>query len=151
MHPETEASLAQLPTTVRMFRRRIAATRRGARLARLLSVQQLAEWGVPRGSDASDTAALLVAELAANAVVHAGVPGRAFELGLILRARVLRIEVTDTRADKRPVIASAPPPDAESGRGLLLVEALADRWGTVEGGAPRKTVWVEVGGPFGGA
>ncbi|MFD9566817.1 ATP-binding protein [Streptomyces sp. NPDC059994] len=127
-----------------MFRRRIAATRRGARLARLLSVQQLAEWGVPRGSDASDTAALIVAELAANAVVHAGAPGRAFELGLTLRARVLRVEVTDTRADKRPV-AAPPPPDAESGRGLLLVEALADRWGTVEGGAARKTVWVEVG------
>ncbi|MFI1173709.1 ATP-binding protein [Streptomyces melanogenes] len=128
-----------------MFRRRIAATRRGARLARLLSIQQLAEWGVPRGSDASDTAALLVAELAANAVVHGRVPGRAFELGLRLRAGVLRIEVTDARADKRPVITATPSPDAESGRGLLLVAAMAERWGVVEGAAPRKTVWVEVG------
>ncbi|MEU4350159.1 ATP-binding protein [Streptomyces sp. NPDC023838] len=145
MHPETEASAVQLSVTVRVFRRRIAATRRGARLARLLSIQQLAEWGVPRGSVASDAAALIVAELAANAVVHARVPGRDFELVLILRAGGLRIEVTDTRADKHPVAASAPPPDAESGRGLLLVQALAERWGVAEGAAPRKTVWAELG------
>lgn len=145
MHPETEASFAELSTTVRVFRRPIAATRQGARLARLLSIQRLAEWGVPRGSDASDAAALIVAELAANAVVHGRVPGRAFELGLLLRPGVLRIEVTDTRADKRPALASTPPPDAESGRGLLLVAALADRWGVEEGASPRKTVWGEVG------
>lgn len=35
-------------------------------------------------------------------------------------------------------------PDAESGRGLLLVEALADRWGAAAGPYPRKTVWAEV-------
>ncbi|GAB3180648.1 hypothetical protein GCM10027162_34860 [Streptomyces incanus] len=28
--------------------------------------------------------------------------------------------------------------------GLLLVEALADRWGVIEGRFPRKTVWAEL-------
>ncbi|GAA3980978.1 hypothetical protein GCM10022232_11380 [Streptomyces plumbiresistens] len=36
------------------------------------------------------------------------------------------------------------PAIAESGRGLLLVEALADRWGTAQGPHPRKTVWAEL-------
>ncbi|TLS45930.1 ATP-binding protein [Streptomyces montanus] len=56
----------------------------------------------------------------------------------------LRIEVTDTRGD-RPVPRPQPPsPEAESGRGLVLVEALADRWGVTSGPAPRKTVWAEL-------
>lgn len=39
---------------------------------------------------------------------------------------------------------TAPPADdSESGRGLLIVEALADRWGVVLGPVPRKVVWAE--------
>lgn len=38
----------------------------------------------------------------------------------------------------------SPGPYAEGGRGLLIVEALADRWGVVEGPVPRKTVWAEL-------
>jgi hypothetical protein len=51
--------------------------------------------------------------------------------------------VTDARGDRLPVLTAAPAQDAESGRGLLLVAALADRWGVTEGPAPCKTVWVE--------
>ncbi|MFE5599342.1 ATP-binding protein [Streptomyces coelicoflavus] len=61
----------------------------------------------------------------------------------------LRIEVTDTRGDLLPCPQQTAA-DAESGRGLLLVDALADRWGVVPGPPPRKTVWAEVGtGPTG--
>ncbi|GGW88437.1 hypothetical protein GCM10010383_16610 [Streptomyces lomondensis] len=56
----------------------------------------------------------------------------------------IRIEVTDTRGDRLPALR-APDAVAESGRGLLLVEALADRWGVTEGRFPRKTVWAELG------
>ncbi|GAA5704632.1 hypothetical protein Save01_05478 [Streptomyces avermitilis] len=35
-------------------------------------------------------------------------------------------------------------PDAESGRGLILVEAYADRWGVDDGPAPCKTTWAEL-------
>ncbi len=55
----------------------------------------------------------------------------------------LRIEVTDTRGDRRPKLQE-PDADAESGRGLLLVDALADRWGVAEGRYPRKTIWAEL-------
>lgn len=47
---------------------------RGAHLARRLLLHQLDAWGVPHGSEASDTAALLVAEVAANAAPHGRVP-----------------------------------------------------------------------------
>ncbi|MFI6686186.1 ATP-binding protein [Streptomyces sp. NPDC050485] len=146
MHLEAEAIAGQLPVTVRVFRKRFASTRRAAGLARRLAQGQLEAWGVAYCSEPSDTVALLVAELAANAVLHAYVSGRGFELGLLLREDgVLRIEVTDTRADKAlPVVASAVPDDRESGRGLLLVQALADHWGTVAGLAPQKTVWAEL-------
>lgn len=146
MHLETEARARQLPATVRVFRRRFASTRRAAVLARRLAQGQLDAWGVPHGSEASDTAALIVAELAANAVLHAYVSGRGFELGLLLREDgVLRIEVTDTRADKAlPVVAVGAPADSESGRGLLVVQGFADHWGTTEGPPPLKTVWAQL-------
>ncbi|BDH09177.1 ATP-binding protein [Streptomyces hygroscopicus] len=120
----------------------LSVTRRGARLARLLAAEQLRSWELPL-----DPARLIVAELAANAVLHGRVPGRSFRLVLaVTRPATLRIEVTDTRGDRLPVRA----PDvggalAESGRGLLLVGELADRWGVEEGPVPCKTVWAEVG------
>ncbi|MEU8705308.1 ATP-binding protein [Streptomyces sp. NPDC048565] len=117
----------------------LSPTRRGARLARFLAVAQLADWGV-----FSDAAAHIVAELAANAAVHGRVPGRDFRLSVAVRGDgVLRIEVTDTRGDQSPA-PMAPTGDAETGRGLLIVEALADRWGMDRGLVPRKTVWAEI-------
>ncbi|GAA2601309.1 ATP-binding protein [Streptomyces axinellae] len=122
----------------------LSSTRRGARLARLIAVAQLCAWGVP--SEETSDAALVVAELAANAATHGRVPGRNFRLELCLSGDcTLRVEVTDTRGDAHPP-AEPPDPadDAESGRGLLLVAALASRWGVSPGPYPRKTVWAEV-------
>ncbi|MFC4465165.1 ATP-binding protein [Streptomyces xiangluensis] len=112
----------------------------------MCALGQLDAWEIPYGSGASDAAALIVAELTANAVVHARVPGCGFELRLLLTGvHTLRIEVMDTRADRRPMQSPAPAaPDAESGRGLTLVGALATRWGVTDGPAPRKTVWAEL-------
>jgi anti-sigma regulatory factor (Ser/Thr protein kinase) len=116
----------------------LSSTRRGARLARLLTEAQLRRWGLP-----TDTASHLVGELAANAVTHGRIPGRDFRLLLYVIGDTLRIEVTDTRGDRLPA-RQHPTEDAESGRGLLLVEALADRWGVTEDRFPRKTVWAEL-------
>ncbi|MFD0393824.1 ATP-binding protein [Streptomyces nogalater] len=116
----------------------MSPTPRGARLARLLATEQLRSWGLPM-----DPAALIVAELAANAVVHGRAAGRDFRLTLYPVGNVLRIEVTDTRGDRLPEPVR-PAPDADCGRGLLLVDAFADRWGAAPGPAPRKTVWAEV-------
>ncbi|WP_424855043.1 ATP-binding protein [Streptomyces sp. SAI-170] len=128
----------QTAIAVRNFSLRLSPTPRGARLARLLAVEQLRMWGLP-----SDPAAHIVAELAANAVTHGRVTGRDFRLTVYVVGRTLRIEVTDTRGDRSPA-PQHPAPDGESGRGLLIVMALADRWGVAEGPAPRKTVWAEV-------
>ncbi|HET6859637.1 MAG TPA: ATP-binding protein [Streptomyces sp.] len=146
MHTDTRLSEAQPPTTVRVFKQSFSATHKAARLARLLAVHQLHAWEVPYGSDRSEDAALIVAELAANAVTHGRVPGRDFELRLTLDGEgVLRIEVSDARAERRPVPARlVPPAGAEpSGRGLLLVEALADGWGVADREVG-KTVWATV-------
>lgn len=116
----------------------LSSTRRGARLARLLAQAQLRRWGLP-----TEPANLLVAELAANAITHGRVPGRDFRLTLHLIGDTLRIEVTDTRGDRLPA-PQQPASDAESGRGLLLVAALADRWGVAEDRFPRKRVWAEL-------
>ncbi|MEU8507752.1 ATP-binding protein [Streptomyces brevispora] len=140
------------PRTERLFVQRFSSTPRGARLARRLAVHQLHVWGIPYRSDVSDTAALLVAELAANAATHGRVPGRDFELLLGMDAagpeRIgrLRIEVTDTRGECRPPGPGEvvkPPPGSGGGHGLVLVEALADRWAVLER-VPGKTVAVEL-------
>jgi signal transduction histidine kinase len=108
---------------------------------------QLKNWGVPA---LSDTAELLATELLTNALQHTGG-------GAVLTATLspapghrLRIEVSDSLA-RRP---KAPAPGAvaravdsgehgTSGRGLILVEALADSWGAQAQGRG-KVVWFEL-------
>ncbi|MFG2516593.1 ATP-binding protein [Streptomyces sp. NPDC048584] len=129
-------------TPLHQFTVPLSATRRGARLARLLAGEQLVAWGLPL-----DPARLIVAELAANAVVHGRVAGRSFRLGLTVTAPgTLRIEVTDPRGDQLPPQERADDgaDPAESGYGLLLVEELAHRWGVRTGPVPCKTVWAEL-------
>ncbi|MEV2246947.1 ATP-binding protein [Streptomyces sp. NPDC049970] len=127
----------------RQFTVLLSPTRRGARLARLLTTAHLSHWGLP-----TESAAHIVAELATNATVHGRVPGRDFRLSLtVLREALLRIEVTDARGERVPPAprsADLPRDEAESGRGLPIVGALADRWGVDVGPAPRKTVWAEL-------
>ncbi|MES4901026.1 MULTISPECIES: ATP-binding protein [unclassified Streptomyces] len=124
----------------------LPSTPRGARLARRLAVRRMGEWGYPPDSDTSCTVALLVAELASNAVRHGRVAGRSFRLrlALVAAARTIRIEVSDAREDRLPVSPQAPSDDDETGRGLLLVELLATRWGVVPRSPVGKTVWAEV-------
>ncbi|MFI6459349.1 ATP-binding protein [Streptomyces sp. NPDC050528] len=144
MIQETTASEArpkpQLGNPTRNFTVQLSPTLRGARLARLLATEQLRSWAVPL-----DPARQIVAELATNAATHSRVPGRDFRLTLYVVAGILRIEVTDTRGDRPPCLqVPAPGGESESGRGLLIVDALADRWGWDPGPRPRKTVWAEL-------
>lgn len=121
------------------------STPRGARLARRLVASRLDTWGYPQGSETNDTLTLIAGELTANAVRHGHVPGRDFRLSLTTTPEAIRVEVTDTRGELRPA-CRVTGPDAESGRGLLLVTQLADRWAvtTAGPGYPGKTVWAEV-------
>jgi anti-sigma regulatory factor (Ser/Thr protein kinase) len=127
----------------------LSSTRRGARLARLLAAAQFQTWQV--SPSVAERGEQVVAELAANAALHGYVQGRDFRLTLRFdpAADRLRIEVTDARGDRLPVPApvaeTTAPTDSESGRGLLLVTALADRWGTRPYPPSGKTVWAECG------
>lgn len=145
----------QLPVTEREFTQRFSGTRRGVRLARHMASNELHTWGIPHGTELADTAALLVAELAANAATHGHVSGRDFELRLRLTPTLLRIDVSDARTERRPPSPGTlrpASPLADSGRGLLLVEALATRWSVHPRDPIGKTVRAELdlnapGGP----
>ncbi|QDI71358.1 hypothetical protein CD934_23755 [Streptomyces calvus] len=136
----------QVQATPRTFAQLLSSTRRGARLARLLASEQLRSWEVSPA--VTEQAEQIVAELAANAALHGRVQGRDFRLVLRLdtTAGTLRIAVSDARGDQIPVPTTTPLPEeeAESGRGLLLVAALADRWGMEPYPPAGKTVWAEL-------
>lgn len=126
---------------------RFSATPRGARLARRLASQQTDAWGWPYGSPAHDAVELVVAELAANAVTHGRAPGRDAELRLTAEpcGTLVRVEVSDARGERRPVMPQGERSNMDGGRGLALVEALAGEWGVTERpGGSGKTVWAVV-------
>ncbi|MFF6809774.1 ATP-binding protein [Streptomyces sp. NPDC012403] len=137
------------PTPPTEFAMAFTSTPRGARLARLFVAHCLDSWGHPYDSHVNETLALITAELCANAVQHGRVPGRDFHVRLTAEAdgARLRVEISDTRAERRPAatVPAAPDAESESGRGLLLVTALADDWGVTDRrGGPGKTVWATV-------
>ncbi|WP_446034320.1 ATP-binding protein [Streptomyces olivaceus] len=140
---------AETAAPARPFTVLLSSTRRGARLARSLAVSQLIDWGVPHAATVVADTGAVTAELAANAVAHGRAPGRDFRLTLALvpAAGRLRIAVSDTRPDllpPRPGTLDVPSSEAEGGRGLLLVEALAADWGWTADDPVVKTVWAEL-------
>lgn len=148
----------ELASTARMFVQSFSATPRGARLARRLAAQQLEEWGLPYGDPVGDVIVLVVAELANNAALHrrengpddgpVGGPGHTFELRLTYdtAAATFRIEVADRHPGRPTTLPPLPDGEAENGRGLLLVAALAARWGVCAGRTSDvgKVVFAEV-------
>jgi anti-sigma regulatory factor (Ser/Thr protein kinase) len=88
-----------------------------------------------------EIAALLVTELVTNAVVHAHTK---MVVRLERREDRVRVEVQDRSSNLPSVRGPIPPGDPESGgRGLALVERLADGWG-VERRRRGKVVWFEL-------
>ena len=94
------------------------------------------------GDELLEDMALVVDEFAGNCVRHtASGKGGRFHIALWAGEGVLRAEVSDDGAGGgRPVLRDAG--DAESGRGLRIVDALASHWGHRPDG-PRTTVWAE--------
>ena len=84
---------------------------------------------------------LLTSELVTNAVVHAASPAI---VRVVVEGARLRVEVDDASIEPAVVVRSS---DLEqgSGRGLLLVEELATRWGS-DIRPDGKTVWFELDG-----
>ncbi|WP_329615217.1 ATP-binding protein [Streptomyces brevispora] len=114
-------------------------TARSVTLCRRRAVRLVSEWGHPNHVA---EVALLVSELATNALLHGCMRGRLFRVHLILTATTLRIEVSDPRGERLPALREADDDDCY-GRGLLIVARLADRWG-VEPRTVGKTVFAEL-------
>jgi len=89
--------------------------------------------------DTSDTAVLLATELVTNAVEHGR--GSAY-LDAAVDDRAIRLEVTDG-STVRPQPNTTVTDLDERGRGLMLIDALASRWG-INSRPDGKTVWCEL-------
>lgn len=104
---------------------------------RLVQIVILRRWGLT--PKLTEDAVLLVSELVGNAVRHTG--ARAFGLRMRHRRGWIRVEVRDP---SRALPCLMPVQETDiSGRGLFLVDKLADRWG-VDLLSHGKTTWFEM-------
>ena len=117
--------------------------------ARLHARQVLWEWGLSKNAE---TAELLLSELVTNAVqgAQAIVSDLPVNVRLSANGDRLLIEVWDSNIRppvSRVVEGGFPALDAESGRGLFLVETLSERWGWYPTPNPEgKVTWCELVG-----
>jgi anti-sigma regulatory factor (Ser/Thr protein kinase) len=91
-------------------------------------------------------AAIVVSELLSNAIRHAApLPDAQVEVTWTLDDDAVRIAVSDAGDGPLPQVTE-PAPGAPGGRGLSIVESLADRWGVLrEDGV--TTVWAQLAAP----
>ncbi len=90
------------------------------------------------GEELFDDIRLLTNELVTNSVLHSG--SDAVEVHVEVRPNTVRVQVSD-RGEGRPVVGHTRLLDT-SGRGLILVSTLADRWGVAVDG--KTLVWFEM-------
>src|SRR5437016_2469953 len=113
----------------------LPSTMSSPQLARAFLHTALHTWRLDGFGDITE---LLVTELVANVVTHVGTP-------MTIRARRssgrVRVEIDDA-SQEVPVVRHPDTVD-QHGRGMLLVDRLADAWG-VDRNAHGKTVWFEL-------
>jgi anti-sigma regulatory factor (Ser/Thr protein kinase) len=118
---------------------RFAPSPQSAARARHFVARTLAAWQVLTG--AAETAVLLTSELVTNALRYSqGLVN--VHVDVDEQTQTVRISVHD--ADPRMPQLLAVPAEAENGRGLWLVDALAKRWGTEQLPGDGKQVWFEL-------
>jgi anti-sigma regulatory factor (Ser/Thr protein kinase) len=98
----------------------------------------LRQWGRPGRSEIAE---LLTSELVTNALIHTDDDA---VLTATVSPRGLHVEVRDFVA-RRPRARMSQTDDATHGRGLLLVQSLADSWGVRAHGVG-KSVWFDLDG-----
>ncbi|MER5513621.1 ATP-binding protein [Streptomyces sp. NPDC002677] len=96
----------------------------------------LRHWGKPGRSEIAE---LLTSELVTNALVHTD---REAVLTAVVGPGQLRVEVRDF-VGRRPRVCAPDTGDGTHGRGLVLVDSLADAWG-VQPHEVGKSVWFEL-------
>jgi anti-sigma regulatory factor (Ser/Thr protein kinase) len=110
-------------TELHQCRFRLPANPTAAGQARTKVREAIAAWEIEIDADA---AVLLTSELVTNAVTHDG--GDVITLAISCCSCQLRVDVHDS-STTLPSPACVAPFDAETGRGLMLVDTLADQWG----------------------
>ncbi|MFI5662554.1 ATP-binding protein [Streptomyces sp. NPDC051684] len=121
----------------------LPALRTSARSARDTVRERLRSWDVP--GDTCCDAVLLVSELTTNALLHTESDQVLCGLTLTGDERSLRIELHDEGSTPVRAPEHRAGPGEEGGRGLFLVQQLADRWGSARSTrAEGKVVWVEL-------
>ncbi|MGW7065838.1 ATP-binding protein [Streptomyces sp. NPDC054855] len=95
-------------------------------------------WGLHK---VVDVAQLCVSELVANVITHVG-SGTPTNLVVSMNETRVRMEVHDPDPRALPTLLDAEM-EMETGRGMALVDAVADRWGVLLD-ADRKTTWCEL-------
>lgn len=119
----------------------VPAQRSSVCVARHLLAEWLHRWRCPQG--VVDTAQLVMSEFVTNAVIHT-VSDR-ISCFLQHGERRLRIEVRDQGTGALGLAAHSADVDATNGRGLQLVDALAESWGDVPVAHERgRLVWAEL-------
>ena len=110
--------------------------------ARAFTGETLSAWNV-RPPDV-EAVQLVVSELVTNALLHAP-ESRTITLQLLASDASVQVRVSDegTSAPERRSL-SDPGSGIESGRGVWIVEAFTDDWGSEQDGQGGKTVWCDV-------
>ncbi|HKX70091.1 MAG TPA: ATP-binding protein [Acidimicrobiales bacterium] len=111
------------------------------RAARAFVRDTLATWGC---RERIDDVVLLVSELFTNAILHGA--GRV-DLRMELVDARLTVEVVDDGRGPPVSLGADPGVEATTGRGLLIVDTLAARWGDGHDQHGRTRMWVEVASP----
>jgi anti-sigma regulatory factor (Ser/Thr protein kinase) len=114
---------------------------RAPRAARAFVAETLTAWDVQ--ADEVEAAKLVVSELVTNAVLHSP-ESATISLDLRLTDGVVRVLVTDGGPGEPERQAQLDPWTGETGRGVWLVDAFTERWGTETHGRDGKTVWCEL-------
>jgi anti-sigma regulatory factor (Ser/Thr protein kinase) len=143
--PLTPASSPVLATTApgREYWFGLPALRTSARAARDTVRERLRSWGVP--GDTCCDAVLLISELTTNALLHTDSDHVLCGLRLTGDERNLRIELHDDSPTPVQPPEHRAGPGEEGGRGLFLVQQLANRWGSARSSrAEGKVVWAEL-------
>ncbi|GAB2820320.1 ATP-binding protein [Streptomyces chlorus] len=110
-----------------------------ARAARRHVRDTVQPWGLP--PEAVDDLELITGELVANALEHTD--SRTITVTCGLTAEAAAVGVTDEGESGAAVVPGTAEGEHEDGRGLLITDALASRWGSLRTGRG-LTVWAEV-------
>jgi anti-sigma regulatory factor (Ser/Thr protein kinase) len=113
---------------------------RAPRAARAFVAETLAAWDIQ--AEEIEAVQLVVSELVTNALLHAP-ESHKIGVELFWDENGVRVKVSDESSNE-PTRRGPDLSLREEGRGVQLVDALADRWGTERRGRDGKTVWCEV-------